>query len=82
MWLLAWTSGHTPPRTMYHRGPHDGYKWGATEDIGLAERFKSPAAAINRWRSYHCCPDEPIYQQALRSGRVRAEPVDQGALRL
>jgi len=82
MYLLAWTSGHSPPRTMYFRGPHDGYLWGSTEDPVLAERFKSPAAAMKRWRSHHAWPDDPIYQQAIRSGLIRVERVDQGGLRL
>jgi hypothetical protein len=78
MFVLAWTSGHRPPRTMYYRESKTG--WGATEQIAEARRFRSEKACITKWRSKLAFPDEPHYVNAVRSGRVRAEPLTQPGL--
>jgi hypothetical protein len=80
MFVLAWTSGHIPPRTMYFIETVTG--WGTVENVNDATRFKSADAAIKMWFSKLAWPDEDIYTSAIKSGRVRAERIDQGALLL
>lgn len=80
MFVLAWTSGHKPPRTMYFTETERG--WCAGETIDQAKQFKTAAEAIATWRSKHAFPDNEIYQQAWKSGRIRTEQFDQGALLL
>ena len=58
-----------------------GAHWNATEKLSEAKRFKTPDAAIKTYRT-RCTawPDYEPYVSAIKSGRVRAENLDQGAL--
>lgn len=70
--VLAWSSGHTPPRTMYYR--QGTYGWGATEAISEAHQFGSKKEALVRFLKLHAFPDE--YEHCIREGSVRAVAAD------
>lgn len=81
VFVLAWTSGHIPPRTMFFM--EIGKHWNATEKLSEATRFNTPDAAIDTYRT-RCTawPEYEPYVSAIKSGRVRAEHLDQGTLAL
>jgi hypothetical protein len=58
-----------------------GKYWNATEKLSEAKRFKTSDAAIKTYRT-RCTawPDDEPYVSAIKSGRVRAESLGQGAL--
>lgn len=73
MFVLAWTSGHVPPRTMYYTEINGG--WGAREDVTKAKLFKSQQQALDRWREIHAWPED--YEHCIKDGSVRSEAINQ-----
>lgn len=69
VFILAWTSGHTPPKTVYYHETDKG--WGVTYDRNEAKQFKSAKAATDSWLYKHTWPEE--YVHCIKEGRVRAE---------
>lgn len=49
--------------------------WTVTEDRDKADRFKTKNKCLNRYREVHSFPED--YEYLIRSGVVRAEPVNQ-----
>jgi hypothetical protein len=78
--VLAWSSGHQPPRTMYFMALDSGH-WNATEKRDEATTFRNADEAIKTYKK-RCTawPDHEPYVSAIRSGAVRAEPVIQPSL--
>lgn len=75
--VFAWTSGHTPPRTLYlHQKSEDS--WGCTEDRRMATRYTSARAAWRAWWEKHVDPEQ--YRASVDSGRVRVEKIDEPEL--
>ena len=68
-YLLSWTSGHTPARTMYYT--KNGTSCAAQEDREKATRFPSRKRAAQRWLDIHAYPED--YEKYLRDGSVRIE---------
>jgi len=69
-YVIAWASGHQPPRTVYFRG---GKKtWGATYERDEAARFRTRTAARRMWESKHRFPEN--YHDEWQSGVLRVEP--------
>lgn len=68
-YLLAWTSGHKPPRTMYFKYVKNG--WGCTEDRSKAAVFKSRDQAVRAWNVRHVNPEQ--YKDLWASGAIRVE---------
>ena len=75
MFLLCWTSGHVPPRTMYYTETETG--WSAGEDRTKAKQFSTVKQAVNRWRSLLNWPDDKHYVDAWNRGGIRVERADQ-----
>lgn len=77
-WVLAWTSGHVPPRTMYYRATENG--WGASKNPAEAYIFPSKKKALNRWREVHASPED--YERCITEGSTRAENLSQPELQI
>lgn len=74
-YVLAWTTAFDDRHPVYMYD--QGVSWGATEDRSQATVYPSARAAIEAYREKHTQPDHPIYVEAISSGSVRAERVDQ-----
>jgi hypothetical protein len=75
--VIAWTSGHTPPKTLYlHQKSKDS--WGCTEDRGLATRYRTAQTAWRAWREKHMDPEQ--YRNSVTSGQVRVEKAEEPEL--
>jgi len=68
-YVLAWTSGHTPPQVLYFVETEQG--WCCTDQRVLAKLFPSKKEALAMWLSKHRFPED--YQGSIDSGLVRAE---------
>ncbi len=67
--VLAWTSGHTPPQVLFFVETATG--WCSTDQRQLAALFPSKKKALAMWLSKHRFPED--FQYAIDNGRVRAE---------
>ena len=70
MYILCWTSGHQPPRTVYYRDIGRDW-WCTTYDRREARVFASRRAALQRYLNLHRFPEH--YRDAINTGSVRAE---------
>ena len=70
--VLAWTSGHKPPKTLFRKA--SAYN-ASTEDFNQAKRYTSKEAALEEWRGTLLFPEE--YERLISSGAVRAESVQE-----
>jgi len=69
-YIVAWTTGHTPPRVLYFRATDQG--WNGTEDRAMATRFRSARQAKETYDSKHVFPRST--QHCWGSGVWRVEP--------
>lgn len=67
--VLAWSSGHEPPKAVYFRRTETA--WCGTYDRAEATRFRTRSDALNQWRKVHAFPEE--HEHCIQKGRVRAE---------
>ena len=70
LYVVAWASGHQPPRVVYFRASGKG--WGGTYEREQATRFKSARKARETYDSKHAFPEE--YAHCWESGAWRVEP--------
>lgn len=74
MFVLAWSSGHEPPRPVYHRETEEGYN-AATYDREDAKLFWSKQDALQRWLDMHRNPEQ--FEHCIVDGSVWAERLEQ-----
>ena len=70
LYIIAWASGHQPPRTVFFRITDTG--WCGTYDRELATRFKTVKLAREAWDSKHIWPLD--FSRDWQSGCLRIEP--------
>lgn len=73
MFVLCWTSGHEPPKTIYYQ-EHNGH-WGTTLERDEATVFRSAEEALGHYMSLHTTPE--YYRRYIQSGAIRAEEAEQ-----
>lgn len=76
-YVLGWSSGHVPPKTVYYCRDENGWG-GGTYERDKAMVFRSRRAAENQWRQLSTFPED--YEHCLLEGSARAEHVTQPAL--
>lgn len=70
LYIVAWASGHQPPRTVFFEATENG--WNGTYNREQATRFKTVRQARKVYDSKHRWPEEMAGD--WQSGCLRIEP--------
>lgn len=75
-YILAWSSGHKPPKPVYYRKLP--VAWDTTYDRDEATVFSTRQEALDRWRGIHRFPED--YEHCIQEGIVRAEKLEAASI--